>query len=339
MNFQSIRGSPCVPVLMFHGLCERMPEYALFPGTRSCLLEVGHFSRIIEWCSTNFRIIRLGDLDEYLLKGAQGPPPLILTFDDALASVIDLAVPVLREHQISAVVFVTTEWMDSRQPPDIFVLERIIWERIPMNLSITLDGKRLQLQVSSRKQVPRALARIWQFLLKIHFPPLKITAEHILINGERLERREVLEDRYFWFPASWEDLCIVAKAGVVEIGSHMVSHVPLPWLPDNEKLFQLEHSRDELSRVIGVPVTACSYPHGLADDETIAMAEKIYNWCFTNKPGGVHPKTRRGAAPRYHVPSEAPEQIQWLLRWGWSISLLIRPWAFLKRRLMAYQRV
>jgi hypothetical protein len=146
---------------------------------------VGHFSRIIEWCSTNFRIIRLGDLDEYLLKGAQGPPPLILTFDDALASVIDLAVPVLREHQISAVVFVTTEWMDSRQPPDIFVLERIIWERIPMNLSITLDGKRLQLQVSSRKQVPRALARIWQFLLKIHFPPLKITAEHILINGER----------------------------------------------------------------------------------------------------------------------------------------------------------
>jgi hypothetical protein len=89
----------------------------------------------------------------------------------------------------------------------------------------------------------------------------------------------------------------------------MVSHVPLPWLSDEEKLFQLNHSREELSNAIDVPITACSYPHGLTDENTISMAKKAYDWSFTIKPGRVNQKTPRNLAPRYHVPGESPLQI------------------------------
>src|SRR4029077_15654523 len=45
-----------------------------------------------------------------------GKPPLALTFDDGLASVLANAAPVLRHHGIPATMFVVTGWADG-QPP------------------------------------------------------------------------------------------------------------------------------------------------------------------------------------------------------------------------------
>jgi peptidoglycan/xylan/chitin deacetylase (PgdA/CDA1 family) len=306
---------------MFHGLCTQVPGYALFPGGRTCLLKVDDFSKLVAWCSKNFDILRLKDLNEYLITPTQKLRPLILTFDDGLASVIDLALPILKDYRASALVFVTTMWTDSGRTPDIFLLERALWNQIPANLTLNINDNRLNFDITSRASAAKVLTCIWGFLFKIHFPPLNITAENILINGKPLERQEVPEDRYFWFPASWEELRAAAQAGWLEIGSHMVSHIPLSWLSDEDKLFQLCHSRNELSRILGVPIISCSHPHGPINQGSITMAENIYDWSFTNKPGWLNSKTRRGALPRYHVPGEAPEIIRLMLQWGRSISL------------------
>lgn len=322
MNISLLHGRKGVPVLMFHGLCESVPEYALFPAGRTCILEVEAFSRLMAWCSKNFDILRLADLDEYLITGEKKLRPIILTFDDGLASVIDLALPILREYQAPAVIFVTTEWTDSAHTPKIFLLERILWERIPKTVLVRVKDKQLELQISSRAQASKAITRLWNFLFENRFPPLKLDVENIIINGKLFEWNEVPEDRHFWFPARWKELQTAAHDRLLEIGSHMVSHVPLPWLSDSEKLFQMQHSRDELSRILGVQVKACAHPHGPVDDRTIAMAEKIYNWSFTNKLGRINVKTSRGAAPRYHVPGEMPGRVKWMLRWGQGISIL-----------------
>ena len=324
MNLSLLRSGLGVPVLMFHGLCEQIPKYALWSGGRTCLLRLEDFSKLIEWCSKNYHILRLQDLEEYLTSGNRKRPAMILTFDDGLASVIDLAVPVLQEYRASAVVFVTTGWTDLARSPDIFALERIVWEHIPTNLVISVNGKRLELQVTSRAQIPEAFTKLWGFLFEVRFPPLKLVAEDVLVNSKPWERDDTHEDRHFWFPASWEELRAAAQTEVIEIGSHMVSHLPLPWLSDDEKRFQLQRSHDELSRIIGLPVIACSYPHGFADDSTITMAEKIYRWGFTNKPGRVGVSTPRGTAPRYHVPGESQVWIRWELRWGRSAKILRR---------------
>ncbi len=79
---------------MFHGLCERTPEFARFTGGRTCLLEVRAFERIIDELSKTYRFLRLEEL-ESAGRSNDRRPPLLLTFDDALASVIDLACPVL----------------------------------------------------------------------------------------------------------------------------------------------------------------------------------------------------------------------------------------------------
>lgn len=120
-----------VPVLMFHGLCEQVPAYAQFPGGRTCLLQVEAFANLIAWCSQNFDILTLAELESYLAGKCRRLRPLILTFDDGLASVLDLALPILRSHRAPAVVFVTTAWTEAGSTPPIFALERFVWENLP----------------------------------------------------------------------------------------------------------------------------------------------------------------------------------------------------------------
>lgn len=322
MDLSFWRGMERIPVLMFHGLCEQVPNYMIFKNGRTCILEVKNFSKIIEWCVRNYDILRLEDIEKNFAHPSRKRPGMILTFDDGLASVIDLALPILRKYHISAVVFVTTNWINTGCTPDIFLLEKAAGESLPVSLEIRVDGKRLELLVRSKKEASSAFLRLWEFLFSIRFPPLKLTSENILMNGRKWRREDVKEDRYFWFPASWKQLGSASQEGLIEIGSHSVDHIPLPWLSNGEKQYQLNHSREELASRIGVPVIAYSYPHGIIDEPTVLLAEKVYKWCFTNEPRRIQGNTRPGKVPRFHVPGEVPQNVITTLRWGVAIGRL-----------------
>ena len=110
-------------VLMFHGLVREMPAYAVYPGTRTCLIRQRDFDACIRWCTRTHKVITLRDLPRYL-SGEASDPAVLITFDDGLASVIDLAVPVLQKYGVTAVLFVTTGWIDQQVTPALFRLER-----------------------------------------------------------------------------------------------------------------------------------------------------------------------------------------------------------------------
>jgi peptidoglycan/xylan/chitin deacetylase (PgdA/CDA1 family) len=309
-----------IPVLMFHGLCRDIPEYAVFADTRTCLIKQNEFSRIIGWIARNFQVIRLEDLDGNVCAGSSKRSPILITFDDALASVIDLACPILASHGISAVVFVTTEWTDSKKTPDIFLLEKFLWENAPVDVEIQIPDARLQLKISSKIDVADSLKKLWEFLFQAEFPPLNITDQNIIINNKPWNSKDVEEDRYFWFPATWDELRSSADAGVIEIGSHMMSHGPLKWLSDEKRTIELEGSKDKLSRMIGRPIISCSYPHGIIDGEIIELSSRIYKWGFNNQIGRLRRATNHNLIPRYHVPGELPSSIIDTLKWGYTIS-------------------
>lgn len=313
MNLKSSDDQHGIKVLLFHGLCERIPEYAVFPGGRSRLLLFDEFLKIIQWCSENFRPLRLENIDDFFSFRNDGLPPIILTFDDGLASFFDLALPVLQDYQMPAVVFVTTDWTNAGRTPCIYLLERAVWNRLPVRLGITVNEKRISLNVDSRDEVPGVFATLWEFLFRNHFPPLELRPDHVLFDDQPWDWRMTPEDRHFWHPASWEELYAAASSGYIEIGSHMVSHTPLPWLSHEEKRFQLEHSRNVLSSITGLPVRACSYPHGITDNSTIVLSEQIYDWGFTIKPGHLFSETQRGAGPRYPVEGEEPAKLARIL--------------------------
>ena len=71
-------------------------------------------------------------------------------------------------------------------------------------------------------------------------------------------------------PASWEELRVLSRSGW-EIGSHTRSHPRLPHLGDAELSRELEESRRECERHVGVDCTAIAYPYG-ETDERVARA-------------------------------------------------------------------
>jgi peptidoglycan/xylan/chitin deacetylase (PgdA/CDA1 family) len=276
--------TPLIRVLMLHGLVQRMPDYAIYPDGRSCLLRAKDFERVVGWCARRFRFLKVSEIDGYLASPSRGPA-VALTFDDGLASVIDLALPVMRRYEATATVFVTTGWTDTGRAPAIFRYERALWER---------RGKHAAGEIS----------RLWKSLMALKRAPLLWAS-----NGESGS-----DDRQFWQPASWDELKSAVSEGLIEIGSHGVTHTPWTWLAERGELAtELEASRDRIHDILGVMPTSCSYPHGLVDDRVAAQTARIYRWAFTNQRGILSPATDPLFAPRYHVPSERPVDMRFVL--------------------------
>jgi len=301
---------------MFHGLCRRVPDYALYMGGRTCLLSVADFENVVRWCAERYDFVRIADLDQIASGEWQGRPPLLLTFDDALASVIDLAVPVLREHGASAAVFVTTEWTASNRTPHIFALERIAFERLPVQLSVRVGDRVIALPIRSLHEGQRSFAKLWKELFRLRVPPHALRREDIFFDGEEWDGSSGAPGREFWHPATWEELRKGALEGIIEIGSHMLSHRPLSWLSPEEQSRELRDSADLLERTLGTRIMACAYPHGAFDDHVEAVARDTYRWAFTTRRGRLDHRTQNTAVPRYHVPGEAPELVLRELEYG-----------------------
>lgn len=293
-----------IPVLMFHGLCEQIPEYTLFQGGRTCLMPVDDFSSVVQWCCQNYDVVRVSDIDDLLSGKFPRSRPLLLTFDDGLASVIDYGLPVLRQKRLSAVMFVATGITDSGRTPDIFQLERIIYECIPAKVEIEIQGERLDLSVPSKAHVSDSFFKLWSWLTERRFPPLQFTLDSVQVNGNVVKREMIPDDRTFWFPASWDELKAAAREGILEIGSHMVTHQPLPWLTRDKIEKEMVDSQSRLEREFARSVGVCAYPHGQTNETVCEVAGAHYRWAFCDSGGPLKGISQRLRAPRIHVPSE-----------------------------------
>lgn len=301
-------GAAKVPVLMLHGLCENIPDYAQFEGGRTYLLPVEAFADLLRWCRLRFDIIRLSELADAVKSGARCRP-LLLTFDDALASVIDHAIPILRAHGESALTFVTTDWTDGRSTPFVFQLERLVYERQPVRVGIDVPGHRADFAAGSRCRTGALLSELWTWLFANRVAPLSLRPDHVTLDGAPAAGMEVEVNRDFWFPATWDELRTAAAGGCLEIGSHMTTHTPLAWLDEEALTAELLGSRDRLAKEFRCPITSCAYPHGSNSPLARQVAADVFEWSFAGRGGVVTSRSEAASAPRMHVPSEGWQRV------------------------------
>jgi peptidoglycan/xylan/chitin deacetylase (PgdA/CDA1 family) len=83
-------------------------------------------------------------------------------------------------------------------------------------------------------------------------------------DGGREETARLMENHH---------LQRVRQAGC-EVGSHTLSHRPLPELCDAEKWREVSESRTRLEEIVGAPVVSFSYPFGLLDETTKQLVIK-----------------------------------------------------------------
>ena len=96
-------------------------------------------------------------------------------------------------------------------------------------------------------------------------------------NSGELAREPKLND---------EQVKLLADSGMVEIGSHTLTHANMPKLSDEECLAELTQSKQVLESLIQQEVTSFAYPFGIYSTRDVALARKAgYHNAVTTKEG------------------------------------------------------
>lgn len=301
-------------VLTLHGVVARVPEYANCAATRPFLLKVEDFERIVRYCAGRYHLARIADIPAYA-SGEASRAGILFTFDDGLASACERAVPVLRRYGATAVMFVTEEWIDEGITPPVFELERELWMRAPVDLTIETQGFRCHLPQITRHGAGAAVESLWAALMEQRLPPLSLRRDAFRFDDQRWGVSKGVADKDFWHPTTWSALRDAVDDGTLEIGVHGASHDPWPWLGEAALQTQLGASRERLEREFQRPVESCAYPHGLIDAVSMTAVRTAFRWGFGSAAGAVTESSDPANLPRFCVPAEYPNSLPSIVEW------------------------
>lgn len=238
------------------------------------------FARQMDLIAERFNAVSLADVLSWLDgKGSLPSNPALITFDDGYRDNLEQALPILRERELPAVLFIATENIDRNQP--------FFWDSAAYSFHHT---------DSTEADLPIIGPRSWVS------SPSQVCAEWIeaakrLPQNRRAEATEQLGQLLgVVMPdavrdgdlLSWDEIREMTDNGF-SMGSHTLSHAILTELTESEVRRELVESRRRLEDELNEPVRALAYPNGTTLDfnsqvERLA-SETGYSAAFTLVPG------------------------------------------------------
>jgi peptidoglycan/xylan/chitin deacetylase (PgdA/CDA1 family) len=262
-------------VLIFHRVVPReAPRYEVVPTVphdvfRQHLTALGELAQVVP-------------LDRLLTEspGRGQPLRVALTFDDDYAAHVQYVLPILRELGLHGTFFLSGRALHGLGAYWFERLEALVRER-----GLTATARLLDLpDVAEEARLP--------------------------LRCEGDARRQELIDRHAPpgdAPLDAAGIRELAAAGM-GIGFHTVHHAVLPLLDDGALCEALTYGRDRLASEIGRAIEWFSYPHGKADERTVAFTRRAgYSHAWTTQPrllGAQDYRYRHGRWEPLPVPTD-----------------------------------
>jgi peptidoglycan/xylan/chitin deacetylase (PgdA/CDA1 family) len=271
-TYHRLRNRRALTVIMFHRVLGRGdrrwaycdPEYTIADDL---------FARCLEFFAAHYHIV---SLDDVLAPGIHLPDhPLLITFDDGWADHEQVALPILAERGLPAVVFVAADAVDLAEPTPFWEIQLLhafrrgalgrtelgsLWYATsggePPAFTELDDARALvaRLYALAPERVPGVLAP--------YAAALATPGDRHLMNQDELAN--LTRHR-------------------IAIGGHGAKHRPLARVVDAAE--DLRRSQAELSRRLGAPVPTMSFPHGSYDRATVDAARAAgFRALFTSDP-------------------------------------------------------
>ena len=258
-------------ILMYHNFCGETSAPADRTSARMFRQQMTHLRRY-------YHPTRLRDLGRQLAGGVVPPAGSVaITVDDGHVNFLHFAVPVLRELGIPATFYVLSELSNSS---DWLWTDK--WEYVcehaggSTERGLTLDELR-HMPAADRERCLDDFAR--RMGVRI---PARPPDEYALV--------------------SWDDLKQLAGSELVDIGSHSRTHRILSDANHDDSWDEIDGSRRELERRLGVEVASFCFPNGLPVDyrtEQLEMVARAGYVCATASHFGyVTRASNRFALPR-----------------------------------------
>lgn len=214
------------------------------------------FEHLLVWLRKHFDCVPLMDiLQPTALKSLR--PKVTLTFDDGWRDNAVNAFPLLQKHQVPASIFLSSDYIGSRQ--------RFWWESIGETLwGSHGEAPRMHL-IECLLQVGRPLPVLLddldvdrRSLALLHFlQSLKTLAPHDLNRLTDECPQDSLPQAL-----DWQQVRTLEASGLVRFGPHGASHAILTGLDDQTLSQELTRSRDALLNGCNRPLPVYCYPNG-----------------------------------------------------------------------------
>ena len=251
-----------------------------------------HFAEQLEVINKYFYPLSMPKLLGHLQRDRVQNRSIVVTFDDGYADNLHHAKPLLERFDVPATIFLVTEAILEEQN---FWWDELEWAllqpgTLPDWLDLNVNGSMYQWQLGDARQYsPQDRQRdqqrrpwdalpgtrlsffylVWQRLLKLSKPE-RLDALDALRAWAGLSNEPRRADRAL----NNDEVNILGKGGLIELGAHTVTHPSLKVLSASQQLEEISGSKAQLENIIGRPVSSFSYPHGEYSIETLELVQK-----------------------------------------------------------------
>lgn len=206
----------------------------------------------------NFHVVPLA----HVVRQLQSRRPLdnrlvALTIDDGRRSCYELLFPLLKEFHIPATFFVVSSFVRGE---DWIWTDKVLW----------LSEQPSRPEELSNPRIDVLFAALNQLRPEVRNQRIEILARSMNVTIPKQAPRK-------YEPCSWRELREMADSGLVEIGSHTVTHAILASLTDEEAWHELAFSRTQIEEGVGRKVDSFCFPNGKAGDYRPSQVHMLKN--------------------------------------------------------------
>lgn len=201
----------------------------------------------LQYLKQHFRVLSLADLAEQIrFHRSFRPNSVVLTIDDGRRNCYEHLYPLLREFRMPATFFVTSSFVDGE---DWLWTDKVLW-------------------LSKQHGAPDELlpGRIDDFFYRLNRFVPRVRNESIFAVARAMRVAIPTQPPPPFNPCLWAELREMANSGLVEIGSHTVTHPILSTLDDHEGWYELTRSRARIEQALGRKVRFFCFPNGKPGD-------------------------------------------------------------------------
>jgi peptidoglycan/xylan/chitin deacetylase (PgdA/CDA1 family) len=264
-------------------------------GTDPDALNVEGIRRQFTHLRQHFRVVPLLQLAEQVASGRKLDRHLVaLTIDDGRRSCYEFLFPLLKEFGLPATFFVVSSFIRGE---DWIWTDKVMW---------------LSEQPQHPEELgPGTLENTFRALNRMR-PEERNARIAAMAASVGASVPQTVPAKYM--PCTWSELREMADSGLMQIGSHTVTHPVLSSVTDEESWEELTRSRAQIEEGIGRTVKCFCYPNGMADDYHLSQVRQVeqagYSCSVIAESGLVSSGSDRYRLPRIGMARKSsPEQI------------------------------
>lgn len=200
----------------------------------------------LQYLRRHFHVVPLSVLAQQLKAGIVDRRAVALTVDDGRRNFYEIFFPLLMEYRLPVTFFVVSSFM---RREDWIWTDKVQWLAEQLNPPAELQ--------------PYKIGRLFEMLNRLR-PEIRNAYVDRIASSMNLDVPKQPPPKYA--PCTWSELKEMAASGLVEVGSHTVSHSILSTLTDDESWEEMTRSREQIEGGLGAKVECFCFPNGKPSD-------------------------------------------------------------------------